>query len=90
MGSFNNFNIGNYFSPIILDRSSSNRLFVSDEEPNLADFNEEERKEYLRECGKFIRDRILEYLRLTPNLLHKSTLEICLELDKEEQDDENN
>lgn len=78
-----------YFSTII-DRTPSSRLFASDEEPNLGNFNEEERKEYLREFGKFIRDRILEYLSLTPNLLHKSTLEICLELDKEEQDDENN
>lgn len=90
MDSFDNFYMGNYFSPIIYRTPLSSRLFISDEKPNLGNFNEEERKEYLRECGKFIRDRILEYLSLTPNPLHKSTLDICLELDKEEQDGENN
>lgn len=88
MGSFNNFYIGNYFSPKI-DRSSPNRLFISDEEPNLADYKEVERKEYLRDCGKFVRERILEYLSIVPNPLHKSTWELCLELDKEDEEYDN-
>lgn len=77
-----------YFSTIV-DRTSSSRLFISDEELNLADYKEDERKEYLRECGKFVRERILEYLSIVPNPLHKSTWELCLELDKEDEEYDN-
>lgn len=77
-----------YFSTII-DRTPSSRLFVSDEELNLADYKEDERKEYLRDCGKFVRERILEYLSIVPNPLHKSTWELCSELDKEDEEYDN-
>lgn len=77
-----------YFSTIV-DRTPSSRLFVSDEELNLADYKEDERKEYLRDCGKFVRERILEYLSIVPNPLHKSTWELCLELDKEDEEYDN-
>ena len=77
-----------YFSTII-DRTPSSRLFVSNEELNLADYKEDERKEYLRDCGKFVRERILEYLSIVPNPLHKSTWELCLELDKEDEEYDN-
>jgi len=77
-----------YFSTII-DRTPSSQLFVSDEELNLADYKEDERKEYLRDCGKFVRERILEYISIVPNPLHKSTWELCLELDKEDEEYDN-
>ena len=77
-----------YFSTIV-DRTPSSRLFISDEELNLADYKEDERKEYLRDCGKFVRERILEYLSIVPNPLHKSTWELCLELDKEDEEYDN-
>lgn len=78
-----------YFSTIVDRTPPSRELFISTEGSNLADYKEDERKEYLRDCGKFVRERILEYLSIVPNPLHKSTWELCLELDKEYEEYDN-
>lgn len=78
-----------YFSTIVDRTPPSQELFISTEGSNLADYKEVERKEYLRDCGKFVRERILEYLSIVPNPLHESTWELCLELDKEHEEYDN-
>lgn len=78
-----------YFSTIIDRTSLPSNMFLSTDEPNLVELKEDERKEYLRECGKFVRERILEYLSIVPNPLHRSTLELCRELDKEDEEYDN-
>lgn len=78
-----------YFSTIIDRTPLPSNMFLSTDEPNLVELKEDERKEYLRDCGKFVRERILEYLSIVPNPLHKSTWELCLELDKEDEEYDN-
>lgn len=42
---------------------------------------------YLKECGPFIRERIVEFLGMFDNPAYEATLEVCKELDEREKDD---
>ena len=42
---------------------------------------------YLKECGPFIRERIVEFLEMFDNPAYEATLEVCKELDEIEKDD---
>lgn len=42
---------------------------------------------YLKECGPFIRERIVEFLGMFDNPAYEATLKVCKELDEREKDD---
>lgn len=42
---------------------------------------------YLKECGPFIRERIVEFLGMFDNQAYEATLKVCKELDEREKDD---
>lgn len=44
---------------------------------------------YLKECGPFIRERIVEFLGMFDNPAYGATLEVCKELDEREKEDDN-
>ena len=41
---------------------------------------------YLKECGPFIRERIVEFLEMFDNPAYEATLEVCKELDEREKE----
>lgn len=44
---------------------------------------------YLKECGPFIRERIVEFLGMFDNPAYEATLEVCKELAEREKEDDN-
>lgn len=44
---------------------------------------------YLKECGPFIRERIVEFLEMFDNPAYEATLEVCKELDERLKENDN-
>lgn len=77
---------------------NSNRLFSSNYYSDLNSiksnhFNSNKRSSltpgmitYLKECGPFIRERIVEFLGMFDNPAYEATLEVCKELDEREKE----